>query len=227
MIEAYYQDDYCTIYHGDCRDILPLLDPVDLVLTDPPYNVGVSYGQHDDDMNQDTLKKWIESWFIPCLDIADTVLINDPVNMLIYGNLAQWKWLLCWYKPAAMGRSPVGFMNWEPVMMWGKGGKTGNDVVKAPIISDSSITAHPCPKPLAWGTGFISLFSTAETILDPFMGSGTTLVAAKDLQRQAIGIEIDEKYCEIAADRLASFEPLPLLPVDPAPAECLELFTDD
>tara|TARA_R110002020_G_scaffold466986_1_gene690104 strand:- start:1434 stop:1685 length:252 start_codon:yes stop_codon:yes gene_type:complete len=82
--------------------------------------------------------------------------------------------------------------------------------------------------PVSLPTLFINA-TDATTVLDPWVGSGTTLVAAKDLQRQAIGIEIEEKYCEIAAERLASFEPLPFLPVEPAPApaECLELFTDD
>jgi DNA modification methylase len=63
---------------------------------------------------------------------------------------------------------------------------------------------HPCPKPLSWMRWLVSLGSrVGETVLDPFMGSGTTLVAAKQLYRNAIGIEIEERYCEIAAKRLS------------------------
>jgi site-specific DNA-methyltransferase (adenine-specific) len=86
--------------------------------------------------------------------------------------------------------------------MWGKGSNAGCDYVKAPIVPSKELEGHPCPKPLLWGKGFIALFPKADTILDPFMGSGTVLRAAKDLGRKAIGIEIEEKYCEIAVKRL-------------------------
>ena len=86
--------------------------------------------------------------------------------------------------------------------MWGKGTNAGCDVIKAPIIPDESISGHPCPKPLAWASGLIALFPNAQTILDPFVGSGTTLVAAKQYGRRAVGIEREEKFCEIAAKRL-------------------------
>ena len=68
----------------------------------------------------------------------------------------------------------------------------------------SDINGHPCPKPIEWMLKVVDLVSVdGDTIIDPFMGSGTTLRAAKDLGRKAIGIEIEEKYCEIAVKRLA------------------------
>jgi site-specific DNA-methyltransferase (adenine-specific) len=87
--------------------------------------------------------------------------------------------------------------------MWGKGGGSGNDFIRAPITVEENFSDHPCPKPVAWAAGLIALFPEASSILDPFCGSGTTLRAAKDLGRKAIGIEIEEKYCEIAAKRCA------------------------
>ena len=202
-MNPYYQDDYAVIYCGDCRDVLPGLPKVDLVLTDPPYNVGVEYGIHDDNMSESDWNLWARGWFPWCINNSLTVLVTGQARLPYYGQIEPWKWLLCWWKPAAMGRSPVGFCNWEPVAMWGKGSRNGNDVVRAPIIPDSSIDGHPCPKPLEWGQGLIALFDHAQTILDPFMGSGTTLVAAKNLGRKSIGIEIEEKYCDIAAQRLS------------------------
>jgi DNA modification methylase len=207
--EPYYHDEASgiTIYHGDCRDILPDLkaDAVDLALTDPPYNVGIDYGTHDDNMPPDEWRRWASSWLLPLLAASTSTLISvGQARCADYAMVAPWKWLLCWWKPAAMGRSPVGPCNWEPMALWGEGSgsKRGNDFVRAPIVPDASVDGHPCPKPEAWGRGFIALFPKAETILDPFMGSGTTLVAAKQLGRRAIGIEIEEKYCEIAAERL-------------------------
>lgn len=198
----YYTDDAVTIYHGDCREILPLLEPVDLVLTDPPYNVGFEYGIHNDKMTDEEWFIWASDWFSKCRKISETMLVCGQARLPYYAHIEKWKWLLCWWKPAAMGRSPVGFCNWEPVAMWGKGANAGNDFVIAPIIPDAALSGHPCPKPLKWGTGFIGLFPNAETILDPFCGSGTTLRAAKDLGRKAIGIELEEKYCEISALRM-------------------------
>ncbi len=108
-----------------------------------------------------------------------------------------------------MVRSPFGACNWEPVLFWGdtkpqKGCRV--DVIRAGIvpIPDSSLGGHPCPKPDLWAIGLVEMLSErSDTVLDPFMGSGTTLVAAKRLGRKAIGIELEEKYCEIAAKRLA------------------------
>jgi site-specific DNA-methyltransferase (adenine-specific) len=200
--KPYYQDDAVTIYHGDCREILPGLPKVDLVLTDPPYNVGIDYGTHNDSMNGAEWDEWARAWFVHCREMSKTLLITGQARLPFYGQIEPWKWLLCWWKPAAMGRSPVGFCNWEPVALWGDGGSGGCDVVRAQIVPDESLDGHPCPKPLGWASGLLSLFPKAATILDPFMGSGTTLRAAKDLGRKAIGIEIEERYCEIAARRM-------------------------
>lgn len=200
----YYQDEWATIYHGDCREILPELDRVDLVLTDPPYNLGIEYGQHNDQMDDDQWTKWLNGWFPWALEHASRTLVNTGhPKLLAYGTCKPWNALICWHKPAAMGRGPLGFNNWEPVALWGKGEKSGTDVVRAPIVPDGAVDGHPCPKPLLWAKGLLALFPSAQLILDPFVGSGTTLRAAKDLNRHSIGIEIEEKYCEIAANRLA------------------------
>ncbi len=204
MIEPYYQRDGITIYHGDCREILPQLEAesVDLVLTDPPYNVGVDYGEHNDRMTRREFIAWADRWFFECRRIADTVLITGQARLPDYAMLEPWKWLLCWWKPAAMGRSPVGFCNWEPVALWGNGGANGCDVVRAEIRPSGEIDGHPCPKPLEWAKGILALFPKTESVLDPFMGSGTTLRAAKDLNLRAIGVEIEQSYCDLAVRRL-------------------------
>ena len=216
-IKPYYERAGIVIYNADCRDVLPTLEAgsVDLVLTDPPYNVGIDYGTKvDDNRSRQDFIDWARLWFTDCRRVANTVLVNGQARLPDYALIEPWKWLLCWWKPAAMGRSPVGFCNWEPVAMWGKGSNAGVDFVRAPIIPDDRLSGHPCPKPLAWALGFLRLFPKAETVLDPFAGSGTTLVAAQQLGRRAIGIEIEERYCEIAARRLSQ-EVLPLKEATP------------
>ena len=203
MPKPYYETELGKLYHGDCLEIMPMLEPVDLVLTDPPYNVGIKYGNDTNDSKTDT--EWI-NWTKPRFDLmrklASTVLIVGQARLPFYALIEPWKWLICWHKPAAMGRSPVGFCNWEPIAMWGKGCNTGVDFIKAPIKPDKSLNGHPCPKPLRWATEVLHLFKHYMYILDPFLGSGTTAIACERLNRRWIGIEIEEKYCEIAAKRI-------------------------
>ena len=198
----YYQDDWVTIYHGDNMHLCDWAeDSVDLIVTDPPYNVGVQYGESVDDFRDDFFE-WMTPRFRAFRAVSRSLLITGQARLPDYAIMEPWKWLLCWHKPAAMGRSPVGFCNWEPVALWGAGGKDSVDYFRAPIIPDPAIDGHPCPKPLLWAKWQIEMFPDAKTVLDPFCGSGTTLRAAKDLNRKAIGIEIEEKYCEIAANRM-------------------------
>ncbi len=199
----YYQDDACTIYHGDCRDVLPLLGPFDVVLTDPPYNVGIKYGLLTDDLRGD-YRLWCVEWFEALRSRARVVLISPGIaNLGMWHNIEQPTWVVAWHKPAAMGRCVVGFNNWEPVLLWGSTPRQTNDAFVVPLVPSASSEGHPCPKPVAWARNLIERFTLADdVVVDPFMGSGTTLRAAKDLGRRAIGIEIEERYCEIAANRL-------------------------
>ncbi len=205
MSKPYYKDSSVTIYHGDCREILPALPIADLVITDPPYNVGVNYGKSvDDNKSRAAFISWVREWFPICRN-SKTVLITGQARLPDYALIEPWIWLLCWFKPASMGYSAAtGVCNWEPIAVWGeRGRKDGNDVIRALTIPQPEMEGHPCPKPMGWALGQIALFPDAKTIIDPFSGSGTSLRAAKDLGCSAIGIEIEERYCEIAARRMA------------------------
>lgn len=204
----YYHDEHAgiTIYHGDCRDVLPTLadGSVDLVLTDPPYGVGKKYASYDD--TEENLRELI--------DLLFTGSFRDRPKLITCGVGNIWRyppadWVICWYKPNCMTRAGVANANtWEPVLVYGCRG-FGVDSVYVPIAPQA--IDHPCPKPLRLFSWLLKRASPiANTVLDPFMGSGTTLRAAKDLGRKAIGIEIEERYCEIAAKRLRQ-EVLPLI----------------
>jgi len=224
--KPYYERDGITIYCADCRDILPLLGPVDLVLTDPPYGVDGKYGPSYDDSRDGY---W--NWFLPVVAQMRQAgrVLTFTHRQFALKEIHDWDWIGAWTKPYAacahIGNSPI-MPHWEPIFMFGihtlgvrraradvfvanpvpvgAGGKRGRQRLAEEAVG------HPRPKPESLFRDLIWLLSDeGQTILDPFMGSGTTLRAAKDLGRRAIGIEIEEKYCEIAVKRLAQ-EVMPL-----------------
>jgi DNA modification methylase len=192
-MKPYYEHAGVTIYHADCREILPQLDLVDLVLTDPPYGVGFA--------EWDSTVVDPDSWLPRCRELAECVMVTS-------GNGNMWDypkpdWTAAWFRPGSVQRSRGGgFSHWEPVLIYGKNRLPFDAKQIANTLQH--VDGHPCPKPLDLFRWFIWECSSFDGIvLDPFMGSGTTLRAAKDLGRKAIGIEIEERYCEIAAKRLS------------------------
>ncbi len=208
-MQPYYQDNWVTIYHGDCREILPELPSADLVLTDPPYNVGKNYGLHNDSMEQHEYISWCSEWFSilkeksPCIVI--TVGITNLPMWLI--DIERTHKIIAWVKENQCSRNYIGktsgFNIWEPVLVYGSSKKcVPRDSFNIPIGLQSNIGDHPCPKPpRAWEWLLNNFTDHGDTVLDPFLGSGTTTYCAKKLGRKSIGIEINEKYCEIAAKR--------------------------
>lgn len=202
-LAPYYDDGQITVYNADCLSVLPHISDAACVLTDPPYNVGIEYGTADD--NRGDYPEWCGRWFAECRRIAPCVALTPG-----HRNVGMWhrlgddpNWIVAWHKPAAMGRSPVGFNNWEPVLLWGKTVKQTADVVVAPIVADCAIDFHPCPKPIKWATGLLDILSRpGDLVVDPFMGSGTTMRAARDMGRRYIGIEVSTEFCEQAVRRL-------------------------
>ena len=201
-MKPYYQDDYAKIYHTDCREILPMLDKVDLVLTDPPYGVNIDYKSFED--TPENLEKII----IPI--ISECVLKFKRV-VLTPGNKFAWKYpkpndIGVWFNPAGTGYGSWGFNLAHLILYYGKDptpNKKASSVTGFFERNENGV-GHPVPKPEAFMKWLVDRASLPnETILDPFMGSGTTLRAAKDLGRKSIGIEIEEKYCEIAVRRLS------------------------
>ena len=201
-----------TIYHGDCRDVLPLVS-ADVLVTDPPYGIafhtcmdhrvgtdrarvrGVA-GDEDTSLRDDVLAVW------------------GARPALIFGT---WKrprpcdtrMVLTWEKGLNCGMGDLS-LPWKPnteeIYVLGSGftGHRGSAVLQhqAPVSQVSWGRLHPTEKPVSLMRDLLSKCPIGK-VIDPFMGSGTTLVAAKELGRRAIGIEIEERYCEIAAKRLS------------------------
>lgn len=192
-MKPYYEHKGIVIYHGDCREVLPELE-ADAVVTDPPYGLKFRETYWDAE-----IPKWLEL----ARSMSPLVIFTTAPTTL--WDYPRPNWVLCWARPAAMSRTSYGtFNHWTPVVVYGKG-KWNPDFksIHAMVVGNENAgLQHPSPKPEELMRWLIE-GTEAQTILDPFMGSGTTLRAAKDLGRRAIGIEIEERYCEIAAKRLS------------------------
>jgi site-specific DNA-methyltransferase (adenine-specific) len=196
-MEPYYSKDGITIYNADCRKVLPFLDRFDLLLTDPPYGLGdrMKGGTWGNSEKYDVMRTWDQETPPPYVISA---MVDQADKAIVWGgnyfDLATSRCYLIWDKCNAvptMASAELAWTNFDmPVKTFrGKVGVHTN--------------GHPTQKPLELFNWCISLVPGVQTILDPYIGSGTTLVAAKLAGLKAVGIEISEKYCEIAANRLA------------------------
>ncbi len=206
-MRPYYQDKWVTIYHGDCLSILPELNvKVDMVLTDPPYNVGKQYGASvNDKMSKQDYRHFSEEWFELARKISPLIIFTPGmVNFQDWIMYKRANNILSWYRrnSRTMWTYTV-FMVWEPILVYGTSKKRPLfDAYDVPIQTAGESFGHPCPKPqLLWSLLISDYSDPGDTILDPFLGIGTTCVAAKKLNRYSIGIEIEERYCESAAQR--------------------------
>lgn len=207
-IKWYYSDSFTAIAHGDSLELLPQMPKVDLVLTDPDYNakdIGPNHRRYVNGapfLDVDDYGLFCKEWFELVSRLTSNIVFTPGIANT--HNYPQPYWQICWHKPAAVSFNRVGGYNvWEPVFLYGKPMKRlGQDFVKCNTLNckKGPESGHPCPKPLSlWR---FLLEHTEGSVVDPFLGSGTTLVTAKQLNRKAIGIEIEEQYCEISARRL-------------------------
>lgn len=202
-----------TLYLGDCMDILPTLDKVDAVITDPPYGIGKRSGTISKERNKnnylsfDDTPENIENEIIPRFKIA----LNKSNRALItpggkcFSLYPAPKDLGMIYQPAAVGMTHWGRTTCQPIFFYGIDPKVGKTIkpIHYVLTEQPEKNDHPCPKPInfmKWCVDRVSLEN--ETILDPFMGSGTTGVAAIQMGRKFIGIERERKYFDIACERI-------------------------
>ena len=204
-MQPYYDRDGIVIYHADCREVLPTIE-ADVMVTDPPYGIGYR--------TPPSAKRPKSNWSL----VGDAEPF-DPSHLLTWPRVvifganhfadrlpASPGWII-WDKRFGMPSNDQSDaeLAWTNVLgsvrivrcLWNGGGSLLAENGPARAI-------HPTQKPVALMRGVIELASKpGETVIDPYMGTGTTLRAAKDLGRKAIGIEIEERYCEIAVKRLA------------------------
>jgi site-specific DNA-methyltransferase (adenine-specific) len=200
-VKPYYEASGITIFHGDCREILPTIT-ADVIVTDPPYGIAdIWQGGFGSGWGKAREKASLRnSWDGKPADVGCILELGLP--SIIWGgnyfNLPASRGWLVWRKEVnptlTLGDAELAWTNLDQVIR----------VFDHPRskVTGKLVPEHPTTKPLPlmlWCLGFLQ----SGVVLDPFMGSGTTLVAAKNLGRRAIGIEIEERYCEIAARRLS------------------------
>ena len=206
-MKPYYQDDYVTIYHGDCREILPELPRVDLVLTDPPYNVGKDYGTYKDDLPDDEYAEFMRDVVSLSQSVADNQFWVAPRY-----KLPLWLGLLIGAHLVVVRRGAAGPYRggwsdqFEIALAIGKPCRADSDLWDNIRLKGEGYFfreeayGHPGYTPYPILARAAALLSD-KSLVDPFAGTGTSLVAGKTLNRKCIGIEIEERYCEIAANR--------------------------
>lgn len=224
-MSLYYQDDYVTLYHGDSTEVMASMDDasVKAVITDPPYTerthakaktnkLGDAKAIHFASFTDNDLAvamaecgRLTQSWVVANLDYRHAVGMElaPPPNLRM---LRIGVWMKTNPMPQITGDRPgqgweaIAYMHRDDVRPeWNGGGKHGNYLL--PTIQNEG---HPTSKPLSMVSDWVRRFTNhGDTILDPFAGSGTTLRAAADNGRKAIGVEMDEKYCEVIAKRMS------------------------
>lgn len=211
----YYDDGMVTIYHGDCLRMPWLFAAADVLVTDPPYGIG---------WTTTGFNQWTGGRTPDVEGIAndgDTRVRDEVLNVwggvrpaLMFGApmLAPpqgTKQVLVWHKhlPGGFAGAVAGwFRNWEAIYVlgrWGTMPAKRDSIIRLSEHQQSSTneTKHPHAKPVALMRELLTTCPPG-VILDPFMGSGSTLRAAKDLGRRVIGVELDERHCEMAVRRL-------------------------
>lgn len=214
-----------NIYNMDCVEGMKQMDDksVDLILTDPPFNVNLSYSDVNDDLNDDKYSQWCHEWIEELYRVLKkgryaVIFTGDKklfyVMKAIYGTDFMFHHFLKWNKPSSQRAlsGTVFFCRTELAFVLSKGkpdlSKINRDVLYADTLrydnttpKDDNAVNHNARRPVELYKRIIDGFG-GELVLDNFIGSGTTAVACKKLDRQYIGFEISEEYCDIAEERI-------------------------
>lgn len=209
VIDPYYDHKGIIIYHGDCKDVLPQLSKVDLILTDPPYGIGES---NEKNSSRDCLATTTDfghyEWDYKKIDKKTINHIITMANKTIifggnYYNLPPANCWLIWDKDNGANDFADAEIAWTNLKKAIRLKKYRWQGMLQEHMGNKEVRIHPTQKPVEVMRWCIMQAGGIDSILDPFVGSGTTLIAAKQLNCKAIGIEIEEKYCELAAKRLS------------------------
>jgi hypothetical protein len=191
---------------GDSTKQNDFMQYTDLTLTDPPYNVGLDYGEKTDDMRPNWLD-WCHSWF-DALKGRKTIITVGAINLLAWVQAFPPYHVGIWYK--GLGANTHGriskYWAWEPILFYGENFGRHRHIDVFEYTAGGIKIEHPAPKPTGLWLDLIEHYSEPDqTIYDPFLGSGTTLIAAEKLGRICYGVEIEPRYVDVAVKRWEQF----------------------
>ena len=191
-MKIYYETPLGRLWHGDCVEGMEHIRGVDLILTDPPYGLGIAANPFRQKFDK---KEWDNS--VPDKCVFDMIFTSSREQIIWGGNffnLPPTQGFLIWDKV-----QPEGFSSSMIEYAWISKQQPAKMFKKRVTTYKKS---HPTQKPVDLMIWCIGFYPEAGLVLDPFLGSGTTAIACERLNRRWIGIEIEEKYCEIAAKRI-------------------------
>lgn len=214
MLKPDFEREGVKLYLGDCRDVLPHLEGVDAVVTDPPYGIGFKYESHDD--NEEAYGQLM----VEVVGHVERLRGTGPA-VFWQGMLNCHRWHQWFPSPFRLFAACKGFVqyrptpvqfSWDPVVWWGEPKGEPSVLRKdwhlqnlAPFGAGRERVNHPCPRPVEQVEYVVGLFSCdGDTVLDPFLGSGTTALACIRQDRQVVGIEKDPSYFAEAVSRIQS-----------------------
>jgi site-specific DNA-methyltransferase (adenine-specific)/modification methylase len=205
-MQPYYEQDGITIYHGDCRGVMTDL-PITSIITDPVWpNAAVPLAGSDRpvelfaEMTAAAPTSLVRAAIHLGCD-SDPAMLSPLARRLSFFRVSWLEYTRPHYKGRLMYGSDVAYMYGAP-----PASKSGQHVIPGRFMDTTSSgkeSKHPCPRKLSHVKWLVKWWTDdGDVVCDPFMGSGTTLLAAKICGRRAIGIELEERYCEMAAERL-------------------------
>lgn len=218
----------CTLYLGDCRKIMEGLEPVDCLITDPPYGVAGKRGsglrkqrkEKTEYLSYDDTAENFFSCVIPAVNAGITLSTRAAITSgftRMY-DYPRPKHVGTFQYPSSCSMSPWGIALWQPILYYGKDPHQGRlkPDSKTNCNDSDKETNHPCPKPIKQWDWLVNRASKEDdVVLDIFMGSGTTGVSCANLKRKFIGIELEPKYFDIACERIQKAYDQPDLFVEP------------
>jgi len=200
-----------TLYHGDCLNILPTLEvgSVDAVVTDPPFNAGKDFA--NDELDALAFRAFCNRWVLDLhrlspINVISEVGKDDKIIREEIERYFEFKYHVCLNYTNSMRNGAIGYANWGLVLWFTRGGRVFHrykDRLDSAVHNTKGEFEHPSPKEVDHYSRLCHMFAPdGGTVLDPFMGSGTTGVACVQTGRSFIGIEIDEGYYNIAKQRI-------------------------
>jgi DNA modification methylase len=198
-MKPYYEESGITIYHGDCREILPTLPKCDLLLTDPPYGILAKSGSAATRRSGGNKDNGHIAW--------DVSVDSEFISQLLLSSNSAMIWGGCHLElPPTFGYliwdKQIDGLNFGEAEFCWTNGRFAPRIFRYRAVGIDGGKVHPTQKPIALIKYCLSFFPDAKTVLDPFAGSGTTGVACKAMGLQCTMIEREEKYCAIAVERL-------------------------